>query len=175
MGRHLMARFAHLRVAGVQWQHGVPGPWAAWTLPERGPLRHETADHSTATVHHAEQPFTLEVMPDMNRQRSDAPLSWTWGLFQNGRDPDNHHLTDSQFTFPGALIERYNPDHDSTVEGGSNGSGYIGHGVNTREEAMREAEEAWEAHKVRVDSRNPLHGDDYDLGDIMRRFDGGEL
>jgi hypothetical protein len=175
MGRHLMARFAHLRVAGVQWQHGVPGPWDKWTLPERGTLRHETADHSTATVHHAEQPFTLEVMPRMNRQRSDAPLSWTWGLFQNGRDPDNHHLTDSEFTFPGTLIKRYNPDHDSSAVGGSNGSGYVGHDVNTREEAMRQAEEAWEAHKARVDSRNPLRGDDYDLGDIMRRFDGGEL
>jgi hypothetical protein len=165
-----MARFAHLRVAGVQWQHGVPGPWDEWTLPERKMFRHDTADHSTATVHHAEQPFTLEVMPWMDRQRSDAPLSWTWGLFQNGRDPDNHHLTGSEWTFPGALGDRYYPDSHP-----NSGTGYIGHDVPTREEAMRQAEEAWETHKALVDSRNPLRGDDYDLGDIMRRFDGGEL
>jgi hypothetical protein len=165
-----MARFAHLRVAGVQWQHGVPGPWAAWTQPERGSLRSETADHSTATVYHAEQPFTLEVKPKMDRRHSDAPRSWTWGIFQNTRDPDNHPLTDSDFTFPGALIKRHNPDG----VGRSNGSGYIGHDVRTREEAMRQAEEGWEAHKARVDSRNPLHRDDYDLDSFMRDHDPDE-
>jgi hypothetical protein len=169
-----MARFAHLRVAGVQWQHGVPGPWAAWTQPERGTLRHDTADHSTATVHHAEQPFTLEVMPDMDRQRSDAPLSWTWGLFQNGRDPDNHHVTDSEWTFPAVLAKRHNPDHDPATAVRGNGSGYYGGGLKTREEAMRDAEEAWEAHKARVDSRNPLHRDDYDLDSFMRDHDPDE-
>ena len=154
-----MARFAHLRVAGVQWQHGVPGPWASWTLPPRNMFRTDPADHATATVYHAEQPFTLEVMPKVDRDRNghDRPTHWTWGIFQNGRDPENYHKTNSEWTFPSTLKER----HGSP-------SGYIGVHLPTREEAMKEAEEAWEAHKVHVDSKNPLRGDDYDLNQIMR-------
>lgn len=166
-----MARFRHLHVAGgVEWRHGVPGPWAKWTLPERNMFQTDPADHATATVYHAEQPFTLEVMPKVDRRNGhDRPMRWTWGIFQNGRDPDNHHLTDSEWTFPGALGDRYYPESHP-----KSGSGYIGMHVPTREEAMRQAEEAWEAHKAHVDSLNPLRNDDYDLNSFMRDHDPEE-
>jgi predicted RNase H-like HicB family nuclease len=48
-------------------------------------------------------------------------------------------------------------------------AGYYGQ-APSREEAMQEAQDNWEAHKAHVDAHNPLKNDGggYDINDIMR-------
>ena len=186
-----MARFR--RLGAVEWQAG-PLAWRNWAVkPDFGPgadpdtsyfggpwRQHNfPEEHQSAVVHHGEQLHALEVMPVRNRKprpnRAPDPLvpggMWAWSIFKHDdAKPDN------PWRFPSDWASR---GPGSATRGSS--AKYYGF-TKDPEDAKREAEENWELHKQHVDSLNPLRGaggtDDgggYDLDDIMRRFDGGEL
>jgi hypothetical protein len=162
MSRHLMARFRHLHAAeSYDWQRGRPLGWSQWTQPRASDNEpHNPDDHISAVVHHGEKRYGLEVMPDDNR-----PGQWVWGTHEHrpNADPDNYHEG-----YGGEWINWTSPgewDHPPGTP-----AKYHGH-ADSPDEAMKAAQDDWEAHKAHVDAQNPLRngdGEDYDINQIMR-------
>lgn len=162
MSRHLMARFRHLQASGgYDWQHGRPLAWSLWARPDKkmpsGSGGHDPADHISAIVHHGEQRYGLEVMPNDNQ-----PGKWVWGTHEHRpyANPDDYHPD-----IRGEWINWTSPgewDHPSGTP-----AKYYGH-ADTPGEAMKAAQDDWEAHKAHVDAQNPIKGGDYDINQIMR-------
>lgn len=156
-----MARFRHLHAAeGYDWQHGRPLGWSLWAQPGNplpaGGGGHDPADHVSAIVHHGEQRYGLEVMPSDN-----FPGKWSWGIHQHRNvDPENYHpdLRSEwiNWTSPGEW------DHPPGTP-----ATYYGR-ADTPGEAMKAAQDNWEAHQAHVDAQNLIRGDGYDINQIMR-------
>lgn len=202
MSRHLMARFRHLHASQpINWQHGVLLPDTARYLKN---YNEQTADGgsfpfwnpedvSTATVAHGEQMHALQVSKEPHMIHVDAAgnqgPSWIWSIrVHNGDDHKNpdqwEHLNQvpEDVPLPG---DKHDWDFNGSLTGGqelnksgaddnanSDGTdgGYWGYHDN-REGAMQAAENAWK--KYVGDTGNVVG--DYDINDIMRKFDGGEL
>lgn len=175
MSRHLMARFRHLHAAeGLDWQHGTPLPhtkkWHdeaardALRDPNRNPDHYDSSKHSVALTSHGEQRYGLEVFP--HQPWKDSPPGWAWTIQQqNGPDISNPDHWGHSFH-----LQR---DHGRASENPS-GAVYSG-GGDTREEAMAEAEHNFQKHVDHLNGQNPLKRSDYDINDIMNKFNGGEL
>lgn len=176
MSRHLMAKMrGRRRLASdfqYPWQQNNPLAWSEYVsdnpseLSPSGYPKHHADDHSSAIVHHGEQQFGLEVMPNSY----DNKNPWTWGIHQHKNkrslvwdDPD--------------IPEEYKGEWLNWISSGEwdhpegTPAQYFGQAA-TREEAMQAAEENWEKHKAHVNSQNPMYGD---INDFMRRFNNGEL
>ena len=169
-----MARFRHLHAAeGYDWQHGRPLGWSEWATSDPtkvgtttgmyGDPLNDIADHISAIVHHGEKRYGLEVMP--NHYDSENP--WTWGIheFRNTPSsawddpdfPEKHKGEWLNWTSPGEW------DHPKGTP-----AKYYGH-ADDPFEAMKAAQDDWEAHKAHVDSQNLLKGGGgYDINQIMR-------
>lgn len=159
MSRHLMARFRHLRVAGgYDWQRGRPLAWSDHVAdPTKFHLSdHDINDHYSAIVHHHEQPFGLEVMPN----DYDGAKPWTWGIHQYKRNRSSVWDYDDD-RYKGEWLNWISPGEWDHPKGSP--AEYFGV-AESPEEAMRLAQENWEKHRVHVDAerdRNLDIGGDY--------------
>ena len=157
MSRHLMARFRHLHAAGgYDWQHGRPLGWSQFAKPYPY-ATNDPADHVSAIVHHGEQRYGLEVMP--------SPYGgWHWGIHQyRGEKQDLPEDLDDKYR--GEWWNWTSPGEWDHPEGSP--AEYSGQ-ADSPADAMKAAQDDWEAHKAHVDAQNPIKGGDYDINDIMR-------
>jgi hypothetical protein len=203
MSRHLMARFRHL-AAKINWQHGVLLPDTAQDMKYYNdtyvhqiapgnrnafPEWHPEAV-STAFIPYGERMHALQVNREpgiirINTGKTGDQNSWVWSIKAHKGDdlenPDHGEMlnqVDENDPVHGALSEW---DWNGSLTGGqeihksrddSNGTdgGYWGYHT-TQEGAMRAAENAWNKHI----GENSGDVGTYDINDIMKRFDGGEL